>query len=284
MPAQLIDGKAIAASLRAGIKQRIDARLRAGQRAPGLTVILFGENPASEIYVRNKHKACAEVGIRSQVLHRPASLTEVELLAEIDRLNADETVDGILLQLPLPAHINAEHVLERIRPDKDVDGFHPFNFGRLAQKRPLLRPCTPYGVMKLIETTGVATRGARAVVVGASNIVGRPMALELLLADATVTICNSKTRDLADIVAQADIVVAGVGKPEFVKGAWIKPGAVVIDVGINRDSDGRLIGDVEFDAARSRAGWITPVPGGVGPMTIAMLLNATLFACERRNC
>ncbi len=282
MTAQLIDGKAVATGLRAGIKQRVDARLRAGQRAPGLTVILVGENPASEIYVRNKDKACAEVGIRSQVLDRTADLSEAQLLAEIDRLNADETVDGILLQLPLPAHINSEHVLERIRPDKDVDGFHPFNFGRLAQKRPLLRPCTPYGVMKLIETTGVPTRGARAVVVGASNIVGRPMALELLLADATVTICNSKTRDLPGVVAQADIVVAGVGKPEFVKGAWIKPGAVVIDVGINRGPDGRLVGDVEFDVARTRAGWITPVPGGVGPMTIAMLLQATLQACEQR--
>ncbi len=283
MTAQIIDGKAVAAGIRSGLKQRIDARLEAGKRAPGLTVILVGDNPASEIYVRNKHKACAEVGIHSAVLKRPATLTQAELLADIDALNADDTVDGILVQLPLSAHIDSEHMLERVRPDKDVDGFHPSNIGRLAQKRPLLRPCTPYGVMKLIETTGVATRGARAVVVGASNIVGRPMALELLLADATVTICNSKTRDLASVVAQGDIVVAGVGKPEFVKGAWIKPGAVVLDVGINRAADGRLLGDVEFEAAKARAGWITPVPGGVGPMTIAMLLNATLQACERRN-
>ncbi len=283
MTAKLIDGKAVAASIRAGIKTRIDQRLAAGQRQPGLTVILVGDHHASEVYVRNKHKACVEVGIRSEIITRAATLTEAELLAEIDRLNADDLVDGILVQLPLPAHLNSDKVLERLRPDKDVDGFHPHNMGRLVQKRPLRRPCTPYGVMKLIETTGVATRGTRAVVVGASIIVGRPMALELLLADATVTICNSKTRDLAGLVAQADIVVAAIGKPEFVQGGWIKPGAVVIDVGINRLADGRLVGDVEFAAAKERAGWITPVPGGVGPMTIAMLLQATLQACEQRS-
>lgn len=283
MPAQIIDGKTIAAQLRTRIRGRVEEMKAGGQRMPGLTVILVGENPASQVYVRNKHKACEEVGIRSEVILHPATLTQDALMAEIDRLNADERVDGILVQLPLPAHMDGEQVVERIRPDKDVDGFHPFNFGRLAQKRPLLRPCTPYGVMKLLESTRVALRGARAVVVGASNIVGRPMALELLLADATVTICNSKTRDLTEIVRQADIVVAGVGKPEFVKGDWIKPGAVVIDVGINRLDNGKLVGDVEFAAAAQRASWITPVPGGVGPMTIAMLLDATLKACELRG-
>jgi methylenetetrahydrofolate dehydrogenase (NADP+)/methenyltetrahydrofolate cyclohydrolase len=281
MSAQLIDGNRLAAETRAGIRQAIERRSAAGQRVPGLAVLLVGENPASQVYVKAKRKDCLEVGIdHSKSLDLPATVSEAELLAHIDRLNADPAVDGILVQLPLPAHIDAERVTERIRPDKDVDGFHPYNMGKLAQKKPGLRPCTPYGCLKLIETTGVTLRGARAVVVGASNIVGRPMALELLLADATVTICNSKTRDLAGIVSQADIVVAGVGKPGFVKGEWIKPGAVVIDVGINRLPDGKLTGDVEFEAARARAGWITPVPGGVGPMTRAMLLANTLQAAS----
>jgi methylenetetrahydrofolate dehydrogenase (NADP+) / methenyltetrahydrofolate cyclohydrolase len=283
MSAQLIDGNRLAAETRAGIRQAIERRSAAGQRAPGLAVLLVGENPASQVYVKAKRKDCLEVGIdHSKSLDLPADVSEAELLAHIDRLNDDPAVDGILVQLPLPAHIDAERVTERIRPDKDVDGFHPYNMGKLAQKKPGLRPCTPYGCLKLIETTGITLRGARAVVVGASNIVGRPMALELLLADATVTICNSKTRDLPGIVAQADIVVAGVGKPGFVKGEWIKPGAVVIDVGINRLPDGKLTGDVEFEAARARAGWITPVPGGVGPMTRAMLLANTLQACLAR--
>lgn len=283
MSARIIDGKAIAASIRQDLAQRVQTRMAAGKRAPGLTVVLLGEDAASQVYVRNKHRACNEAGIASEVITLPETTTQAELLAVIDRLNADDAVDGILVQLPLPQGLDADTVVERIRPDKDVDGFHPYNFGRLAQKRPLLRPCTPYGVMKLLEHTGVTLRGARAVVVGASNIVGRPMALELLLADATITVCNSKTRDLDKVVAGADIVVVGVGRADFIKGEWIKPGAVVIDVGINRRDNGKLCGDVEFDAATERAGWITPVPGGVGPMTIAMLLDATLNACEQRE-
>lgn len=283
MSARIIDGKAIAASIRQDLAQRVQTRMAAGKRAPGLTVVLLGEDAASQVYVRNKHRACNEAGIASEVITLPETTTQAELLAVIDRLNADDAVDGILVQLPLPQGLDADTVVERIRPDKDVDGFHPYNFGRLAQKRPLLRPCTPYGVMKLLEHTGVTLRGTRAVVVGASNIVGRPMALELLLADATITVCNSKTRDLDKVVAGADIVVVGVGRADFIKGEWIKPGAVVIDVGINRRDNGKLCGDVEFDAATERAGWITPVPGGVGPMTIAMLLDATLNACEQRE-
>lgn len=282
LSAQLIDGKAIAAQVREQVRLAVQARLAQGKPAPGLATVLVGTDPASEIYVRNKRKACEELGIRSIPVHFEPSLTQQHLLAKIDRLNADPAVDGILVQLPLPKQIDGNTVIERIRPDKDVDGFHPYNFGRLAQKNPLLRPCTPYGSMKLIETTGITLRGAKAVVIGSSNIVGRPMALELLMADATVTVCNSKTRDLPDVVAQADIVVAGVGRPEFVKGAWIKHGAVVIDVGINRLPSGKLVGDVEFAAARERAGWITPVPGGVGPMTIAMLMQNTLRAAESR--
>ncbi len=281
---QLIDGNRIAAQIREQIRQVVSERLARGQRAPGLAVLLVGANTASQVYVKAKRKDCLEVGIdHSKSLDLPADIGEAELLAHIERLNADPAVDGILVQLPLPDHIDAERVTERIHPHKDVDGFHPFNMGKLAQKKPTLRPCTPYGCLKLIESTGVSLRGARAVVVGASNIVGRPMALELLLADATVTICNSKTRDLAMIVGQADIVVVGVGKPGFVKGEWIKPGAVVIDVGINRGADGKLVGDVEFQSAKERAGWITPVPGGVGPMTRAMLLANTLQAAKSRD-
>ncbi len=280
MSAQLIDGKAIAAQVREQVRLAVLARLAQGKSAPGLATVLVGADPASEIYVRNKRKACEELGIRSIPVHFEPTLTQDELLATIDRLNADPSVDGILVQLPLPKQIDGNAVIERIRPDKDVDGFHPYNFGRLAQKNPLLRPCTPYGSMKLIESTGETLRGAKAVVIGSSNIVGRPMALELLMADATVTVCNSKTRDLPSVVAQADIVVAGVGRPEFVKGDWIKPGAVVIDVGINRLPNGKLVGDVEFEAAKARAGWITPVPGGVGPMTIAMLMQNTLLAAQ----
>jgi methylenetetrahydrofolate dehydrogenase (NADP+)/methenyltetrahydrofolate cyclohydrolase len=280
LSAQLIDGKAIAAQVREQVRLAVLARLAQGKSAPGLATVLVGADPASEIYVRNKRKACEELGIRSIPVHFEPTLTQDELLATIDRLNADPSVDGILVQLPLPKQIDGNAVIERIRPDKDVDGFHPYNFGRLAQKNPLLRPCTPYGSMKLIESTGETLRGAKAVVIGSSNIVGRPMALELLMADATVTVCNSKTRDLPSVVAQADIVVAGVGRPEFVKGDWIKPGAVVIDVGINRLPNGKLVGDVEFEAAKARAGWITPVPGGVGPMTIAMLMQNTLLAAQ----
>lgn len=280
MSATIIDGKAISASIRNDIKQAIELRNSQGLRQPGLAVILVGENPASQVYVNHKKKACDEVGIVSHVITLPADTEQHTLLEQVDRYNADPNVDGILVQLPLPNHLNEDQITERIRPDKDVDGFHPYNIGRLTQKRPELRPCTPYGVMKLIEHCGISTRGARAVIVGASNIVGRPMALELLLADATITVCNSKTQDLPGIVAQADIVVAGVGRPNFVKGEWIKPGAVVIDVGINRGDDGKLVGDVDFASASQRAAWITPVPGGVGPMTVAMLMQNTLEACE----
>ena len=283
MSAQIIDGKAISANIREEIKQAINQRLEQNKRAPGLAVILVGEDPASQVYVKHKAKACDEVGIVSHIINLDEDIDQHGLLEQVDRYNADPNVDGILVQLPLPAHLNEEQVTERIRPDKDVDGFHPYNMGRLAQKRPGLRPCTPYGVMKMLEATGITTRGARAVIVGASNIVGRPMALELLLADATVTVCNSKTQDLPGVVNQADIVVVGVGRPNFVKGAWIKPGAVVIDVGINRGNDGKLVGDVAFDAASEKASWITPVPGGVGPMTVAMLMHNTLQACEGHN-
>ena len=278
MTARLIDGKSLADSLLADIKNQVDARLAAGLRAPGLAVILLGDDPASSIYVRNKRLACEKSGVISISYDLPVSTSQAELLALIDQLNCDATVDGILVQAPLPAHIDAETVVERILPDKDVDGFHPYNVGRLAVRNPLLRSCTPYGVMRLLASTGETLRGKHAVVVGASNHVGRPMALELLLAGCTVTICHSATVDLRAHVAQADIVVAAVGRPEMVQGAWIKPGAMVIDIGINRLADGRLAGDVEFKAALDRAGWITPVPGGVGPMTVATLLQNTLEA------
>lgn len=278
MTARLIDGKAIADSLLKEIKKLVDARLASGQRAPGLAVILLGDDPASSIYVRNKRLACEKSGVISISHDLPASTSETDLLALIDSLNQDPTVDGILVQAPLPAHIDAEKVVERIHPGKDVDGFHPYNIGRLAVRNPLLRSCTPYGAMRLLESTGEPLRGKHAVVVGASNHVGRPMALELLLAGCTVTICHSATVNLAGHVAQADIVVAAVGRAEMVKGAWIKPGAIVIDIGINRLEDGRLTGDVEFKAALDTAGWITPVPGGVGPMTVATLLQNTLEA------
>jgi methylenetetrahydrofolate dehydrogenase (NADP+)/methenyltetrahydrofolate cyclohydrolase len=278
MTARLIDGKALADNLLRDIKSQVDARLMAGQRAPGLAVILIGDDPASSIYVRNKRLACEKSGVISISHDLPTATSQAELLALIDQLNSDASVDGILVQAPLPAHIDSETVVERILPDKDVDGFHPYNVGRLAVRNPLLRSCTPYGVMRLLASTGETLRGMHAVVVGASNHVGRPMALELLLAGCTVTICHSATVDLPGHVAQADIVVAAVGRPEMVQGAWIKPGAIVIDIGINRLDDGRLAGDVEFKAALARAGWITPVPGGVGPMTVATLLQNTLEA------
>ncbi len=278
MTARLIDGKSLADSLLIDIKHHVDERLAAGLRAPGLAVILLGNDPASSIYVRNKRLACEKSGVISISHDLPASTSQAELLALIDQLNMDSSIDGILVQAPLPSHIDAETVIERILPGKDVDGFHPYNVGRLAVRNPLLRSCTPYGVMRLLESTGEPLRGKHAVVVGASNHVGRPMALELLLAGCTVTICHSATVDLPGHVAQADIVVAAVGRPELVRGAWIKPGAIVIDIGINRLDDGRLAGDVEFKAALDKAGWITPVPGGVGPMTVATLLQNTLEA------
>jgi methylenetetrahydrofolate dehydrogenase (NADP+)/methenyltetrahydrofolate cyclohydrolase len=280
MTAQLIDGKTIAANLRQQIAQRVTERRQQGKRAPGLAVILVGNDPASQVYVSHKRKDCEEVGFLSQAYDLPASTSQAELLALIDRLNEDTNIDGILVQLPLPQHLDASLLLEHIRPDKDVDGFHPYNIGRLAQRMPLLRPCTPKGIITLLQSTGVDLYGMHAVVVGASNIVGRPMAMELLLAGCTVTITHRFTKDLPGHVAAADIVVVAAGKPGLVKGEWIKEGAIVIDVGINRQHDGKLIGDVVYETALSRAGWITPVPGGVGPMTRACLLENTLHAAE----
>ena len=278
MTAQLIDGKKISQERLQLVSAAVAKRLESGLRAPCLAVVLVGDNPASAVYVRNKKSACQKCGIRSLSYELPASTSQEDLLKLIDELNGNAEVDGILVQLPLPAHIDSQAVLENIVPHKDVDGFHPYNIGRLVVKMPLMRPCTPKGVMTLLEEYGVDPKGKKAVVVGASNIVGRPQSLELLLARATVTVCHSATQNLADEVAAADILVVGVGIPNFVKGSWIKPGAVVIDVGINRLEDGSLGGDVEFDVAKERAGMITPVPGGVGPMTIATLLENTLHA------
>lgn len=280
MTAQLIDGKAIAANIRQQIAQRVAERREQGLRAPGLAVILVGSDPASQVYVAHKRKDCEEVGFVSRAYDLSAETSQDELLGLIDSLNEDASIDGILVQLPLPAHLDSSLLLERIRPDKDVDGFHPYNIGRLAQRMPLLRPCTPKGIMTLLASTGVDLYGLDAVVVGASNIVGRPMAMELLLGGCTVTVTHRFTKDLADHVARADIVVVAAGKPGLVKGEWIKEGAIVIDVGINRQTDGKLIGDVVYETALPRAGWITPVPGGVGPMTRACLLENTLHAAE----
>lgn len=282
MPAQLIDGKAVAAQTLANVQAQIATRRTAGARAPCLATLLVGEDPASHVYVRNKIRASEQVGITSRHDPLPATTTQAELLAKIDALNADDGVDGILVQLPLPPHFDTTAVIERILPAKDVDGFHPYNLGRLAQRQPALRPCTPYGVMALLEHTGVNIKGKRALVVGASNHVGRPMALELLLAGVTTTTAHRFTRDLDQEVADAEILVAAVGKPGLVKGEWVRPGAIVIDIGINRLADGRLVGDIT-DTARERASWITPVPGGVGPMTVAMLMRNTLTAQERRE-
>jgi methylenetetrahydrofolate dehydrogenase (NADP+)/methenyltetrahydrofolate cyclohydrolase len=281
MAAQLLDGKSLAAQLRRRIREHIAQRIAGGQRVPGLAVILVGQDPASQVYVESKRRACAEVGIKSFAYDLPAAISEHQLLELIEELNVRPDVDGILVQLPLPREISPTAIIERIHPDKDVDGFHPYNVGRLAQRIPYLRPCTPRGVMRLIELTGIKLHGAEAVIVGASNIVGRPMALELLLAGCTTTVTHRYTRDLHAHVARADIVVAAAGKPGLVKGDWIKPGAVVIDVGINRTSNGKLVGDVEFNPASERAGWITPVPGGVGPMTVATLLENTLHAAYK---
>jgi len=280
MSANILDGKAIAADLRSDIKVQVSRLTKAGERPPGLVVILVGEDPASQVYVRNKQRSCEEVGFLSELRRLPADTTEAELIAQIDELNGREDVDGILVQLPLPAQINEETVTERILPTKDVDGFHPYNVGRLALRMPILRPCTPKGVMTMLERTGQSLEGLDAVIIGQSNIVGRPMALELLAARCTITVCHSRTRDLPEKIANADIVVAAVGRPNFVKGEWIKPGALVIDVGINRLEDGSLCGDVEFAGASEKAAWITPVPGGVGPMTVATLLENTLQARE----
>lgn len=283
MAAKILDGKALADNILLQLKQRVAVRLAAGQRMPALAVILVGDNPASAIYVRNKRRACEIAGVRSVSHDLPATTSQAELLAQIDQLNDDPAIDGILVQLPLPSHIDTETVIERIHPDKDVDGFHPYNIGRLALRIPVLRPCTPRGIMTLIKTTGDDLKGRHAVIVGASNIVGRPMGLELLLAGCTVTTCHRFTRDLPGFVATAEILVVAVGKPHLVKGEWVREGATVIDVGINRLDDGSICGDVEFEAAAGRAAWITPVPGGVGPMTVATLLENTVDAAGRRG-
>lgn len=280
MTAQRIDGKAVAAQVRTQVRERVAARRQAGLRAPGLAVVLVGSDPASQVYVGSKRRACDEVGFVSKAFDLPATSTQAELEQLIDQLNADPEVDGILVQLPLPQGLDAQALLERIHPFKDVDGFHPFNMGRLAQRNPALRPCTPRGVITLLDSIQLDLHGKNAVVVGASNIVGRPMALELLLAGATTTICHRFTTDLQAHIERADVLVVAVGKPNFIPGTWVKPGAVVIDVGINRLANGTLVGDIEFEPAASRASYITPVPGGVGPMTVATLLQNTLQACD----
>ena len=283
MTFQKIDGKKTSAELRMTIKKQTEDRLARGLSKPGLAVILVGENPASEVYVRNKCNACEEVGFYSLSKTFPYGVTEEELLNLIDELNNNSAINGILVQLPLPDHINEEKVIEAINPLKDVDGFHPYNIGRLALRMPVLRSCTPKGIMTLLNSTGIALEGKEAVVIGASNIVGRPVSLELLMARCTVTTCHSRTVDLAAHVKRADIIIAAVGIAGFVKGEWVKPGAVVIDVGINRLENGKLVGDVDYEAASKNASWITPVPGGVGPMTIASLLENTLQAAELQS-
>lgn len=283
MAASLIDGKTIAQELRLSVKEAVAKRIAKGLRAPGLAVILVGSDPASEVYVGSKRRACEEVGFVSKSYDLPATTTQDELLSLIDDLNEDDTIDGILVQLPLPEGLDANLVIERISPKKDVDGFHPSNVGKLALRQPGLRPCTPKGIMTLIQSTGVKTHGLDALVVGASNIVGRPMTLELLLAGCTVTTTHRFTKDLEAKVRNADLIVVAVGKPEFIPGDWIKEGAMVIDVGINRLDSGKLVGDVEFDVAKNSASYITPVPGGVGPMTVASLIENTLIACEEFN-
>lgn len=280
MSARIIDGKAVSQQVKADVAEQVSKMKEQGQRLPGLAVILVGLDPASQVYVSNKRKSCEQVGFVSRSYDLPDTTSEEELLTLIDTLNEDKTIDGILVQLPLPEGIDSQLVLERIIPNKDVDGFHPYNIGRLAQRNPALRPCTPKGIMTLIESTGIKTHGLDATIVGASNIVGRPMTLELLLAGCTTTTCHRFTKDLEQKVRNADLVVVAVGKPGFIPGEWIKPGAIVIDVGINRLEDGRLVGDVEFDVAKERAGFITPVPGGVGPMTVAKLIENTLIAAQ----
>ena len=278
---KIIDGKQIAASLREEIKAGV-AGLNSRNVIPGLAVVLVGEDPASRVYVSMKEKACEQTGIYSDEHKLPAETSEDELLQLVEQLNNDVRIDGILVQLPLPKHIDENKILEAISPRKDVDGFHPYNVGRLVTGNPLFQPCTPYGVMKMFEHIGYDLTGKQVVVVGRSNIVGKPVALMCLAQHATVTICHSRTRDLAEQVGRADVVIAAVGVPEMVKGAWIKPGAVVIDVGVNRVGDKKLVGDVEYAAALERAAAITPVPGGVGPMTITMLLYNTLESAKRR--
>ncbi len=281
--AEVLDGKAVALRVRAEVKARATEFTARHGRPPGLAVVKVGLDPASAVYVRNKRLACAEAGITSFAFDLPGDISREALLAQVRTLNQDPLVDGILVQLPLPPGLDANEVMDLVHPAKDVDGFHPYNTGLLAQKRPRLRPCTPYGVIRLAQEYGIGLSGARATVVGASNIVGRPMALELMLAGATVTVCHTRTRDLRAEVERADVVVAAVGRPGMIQGDWIRPGAAVFDVGINRTADGRLVGDVEYAEAAERAAWITPVPGGIGPMTIAMLLSNTLDAALARH-
>jgi len=282
MAAQIIDGKAIAADIRREVREASDRLAAQGKRRPGLAVVLVGDDPASHVYVRNKRAACEECGFVSVSHDLPHSATQTELLSLIDRLNADDAIDGILVQVPLPDHIDERIIIEAIAPAKDVDGFHPYNVGRLALRNPLMRPCTPYGVIRLLDRCGINPKGMHSVVVGASNLVGRPMALELLLAGATVTVCHRFTRNLRAHVEGAELLIVAVGRPGLIPGEWIKPGAVVVDVGINRMPDGKLCGDVQFDVARERASWITPVPGGVGPMTVAILMKNTLESALQR--
>ena len=280
--ALILDGKAVAAKVRAEVAERAAEFAARQRRRPGLAVVQVGEDPASSVYVRNKRRSSLDAGIESFAHDLAATASEAQILELVHRLNRDPRVDGILVQLPLPKGVNADRVMDSVNPLKDVDGFHPVNTGLLAQKRPRLRPCTPFGVIRLAREYGINLTGLRATVVGASNIVGRPMALELLLARATVTVCHTGTRDLRAEVERAEVLVAAVGKAGFIPGEWIRPGAAVFDVGINRAPDGRLVGDVGFEAAAARAGWITPVPGGLGPMTIAMLLSNTVDAANYR--
>ena len=277
--ANIIDGKKIAAETRAEIAAAVEEQKSRGI-TPGLAVVIVGENPASQVYVRNKHKACGEVGIYSEVIELPETTTEEELLSKVAALNNDDRIDGILVQLPLPRHINEEHILNAIRPDKDVDAFHPVNTGKIMIGNPDFLPCTPAGVMVMLEKSGIEIAGKHCVVVGRSNIVGKPMAMLLLAANGTVTVCHSKTRDLAEVTRSADILVVAIGRADFITGDMVKEGAVVIDVGMNRRADGKLTGDVDFASVSEKASYITPVPGGVGPMTITMLLRNTLTAAE----
>lgn len=283
MNAQILDGTACAAKIKADIKKIIEERLEKGLSRPELDVILVGNNPASSSYVKYKHQACEEVGILSRVHHELDTIHEDQLIKIIESCNNDPNVHGILLQLPLPNHINTDNVLEKIRPEKDVDGFHPYNLGRLTQRRPLLRPCTPFGVMTLLRSTKESLEGKYAVVVGASNIVGRPMALELLMEKCTVTICHRFTKNLSEFVKMADILISATGSLGVIKSEWIKPGATVIDVGFHRLSHDKIMGDIDFETAKERAHWITPVPGGVGPMTVATLLQNTVLAAELQD-
>ncbi|MEY8213463.1 MAG: bifunctional methylenetetrahydrofolate dehydrogenase/methenyltetrahydrofolate cyclohydrolase FolD [Colwellia sp.] len=281
MTASLIDGKSIAKQLRDSVKKKVNLRVSHGKRAPGLAVILVGCDAASQVYVGSKRKACEDVGFVSRSYDLPVSTSQQDLYKLIDELNNDDVIDGILVQLPLPEGLDANLIIEHIHPEKDVDGFHPFNVGKLALRQPGLRPCTPKGIMELIASTGVRTQGLDALVVGASNIVGRPMTLELLLAGCTITTTHRFTKDLEDKIRRADLIVVAVGKPAFIPGEWIKDGAIVIDVGINRLANGKLVGDVDFEHAKEKAAFITPVPGGVGPMTVASLIENTLIACEQ---